>query len=171
MLPLLRSFPEQWMLLKDRATHLRLDVPLNVAEPVIDCVVQAEFVPHAFSDSVLATVVSEPFRLAVKPAAKVELAAKELVLLGNARTKLVGTVKRSAGFTEPVELVLQRLPAGYTAAPVTLPPDQEKFELVVTAPPTSSDIDLKNISLKITTSRGKPLQRDLPVVTKVRPGT
>jgi hypothetical protein len=149
---------------------LRVTVPLEVVEGQIDCVVRAEFVPHAYSDKVLATVYSTPFRLPVQNAVSVQLAANNLALTGNAQTKFTGTVKRTARFTGAVDVSLVNLPAGYTAPKVTVPADQEPFEIVVSAPAVTAAADLPNIQFRVTSPLGSLMQKDVAVPTKVMPG-
>jgi hypothetical protein len=145
-------------------------VPLEVVEGQIDCVVRAEFVPHAFSDKVLASVYSPPFRLPVQNAVSVQLAANNLSLTGNAQTKFTGTVKRTARFTGAVGVSLINLPGDYPAPQVMVAPDQEQFEIVVSAPAVTAAADLPNIQLRVATPTGSLLQKDMPVATKVAPG-
>ncbi|HEY2253893.1 MAG TPA: hypothetical protein VGH74_22615 [Planctomycetaceae bacterium] len=107
--PLLHSLPGETLSAGETAGVLRVAVPLEVVEGQIDCVVRAEFVPHAYSDKVLATVYSTPFRLPVQNAVSVQLAANNLALTGNAQTKFTGTVKRTARFTGAVDVSLVNL--------------------------------------------------------------
>jgi len=168
-LPLLRSLPEQIWSPGETAGTLRVAVPMEIAEAQIDCVVRADFVPHAFSDKVLASVTSTPFRVHAQNGASVELAAKSLILTGNAQTKFTGTVKRTSGFAQAVEVALVNLPAGYSAPKVTVPPEQEQFEIVVTAPAVTAAADLPNVQFRVTTPGGGPLQKDVGIATKVTP--
>ena len=168
-IPLLRSLPEQTLAPGETATRLHIAVPLEVVEGQMDAVVRADFLPHAFSDKPLATAYSQPFRRPVQNAVSVQLTAGNLALTGNAPTKFTGAVKRTARFAEPVEVSLINLPAGYTAPKATLAPDQEQFEIVVSAPVVTAAADLPNIQFRVTTSSGSLLQRDMPVPTKVAP--
>jgi len=142
--PLLRSLPEQILPPGETTGLLRVIVPLEVIEGHIDCVVRAEILPHAFSDKALASAYSRPFRLVVQNAVAVQLGANSLALTGNAQTKFSGVVKRTVGFTGAVDVSLLNLPAGYTAPKVTIAPDQENFEIVVSAP--SSLLDENSLS-------------------------
>lgn len=168
-LPLVRSLPEQSLSGGETAGSLRVAVPLDVAEANLDCVVRAEFVAHLYSEKVEAVAYTEPFRLKVEPALTVALASNSLSLKGKSETKLSGTLKRSPGFAEPVDVLLVNLPAGYAAPKVTLAPEQEQFELVVTAPYVAAAADIPNVQLRVTTAAGAPLQADVAVATKVAP--
>lgn len=169
-LPLVRSLPEQSLAAGEAAGNVRVAVPLDVAEPQVDCVVKAEFVPHPFSDKVLAVAYSTPFRLSVQPALAVQLASNTLSLTGNAQTKFTGTIKRTASFAEPVDVTLINLPQGYSAPKVSVPGNQETFEITVTSPAVTAAADLPNIAFRVTTAGGQPLAGNLPVATKVAPG-
>lgn len=168
-LPLVRSLPEQTLSAGETAGTLHVAVPLDVFESQIDCVVRADFVPHSFSDKVLASVYSPPFRLNVQNAVTVQLAASTLALTGNAQAKFAGTVKRTAGFTGPVDVAIVNLPAGYTAPKLTLAADQEQFEIAVGAPAVTAAADIPNVQFRITTPAGSPLERDRPLAVKVAP--
>ncbi len=167
--PQLHNLPEQSLSPGETAGRLRIAVPLEVAEGQIDCVVRADFVPHAFSEKVLSTTYSTPFRLPVHDAVAVQLASNSLALVGNSQTKFGGSVKRTGGFTGAVEVALVNLPAGYSAPKVTLPGNQEQFEIVVGTPAVAAAADLPNIQFRITTPQGKLLRPDLPVPTKAAP--
>lgn len=169
-LPLLRSLPEQIWSPGETTGTLRVAVPLEVVEGQIDCVVRADFVPHAFSEKVLASVTSLAFRLPVRNALAAEPNSKSLNLTGNGQSKFGGTVKRTVGFALPVEVALVNLPAGYSAPAVTVGPEQEQFEIVVTAPAVTAAADLPNVQFRVTAVGGGSLQKDIAIPTKVAPG-
>lgn len=169
-LALVRSLPEQTVPVGEPAAALRIAVPLDVAEPQLDCIIRADFIPHPFSDKVQATLYSAPIRLNVQNAATVQLAANALTVSSKAETRFAGTLKRAAGFTEPVEVSLVNLPAGYMAPKVTLPSDQEQFEIVVTAPEIAAAADIPNVQFRVTSTAGSLLLADMPVATKATPG-
>lgn len=168
--PLLRSLPEQTFSPGETAGTLKIAVPLEVVEGQIDGVIRADFVPSAFSDSVQATIYSPAFRLPVQNAVALQLAANNLMLTGNVQTKFTGAVKRTAHFTGAVDVALVNLPGGYSAPKVTVPGDQEQFEIVVTSPAVTAAVDLPNIQFRVTTPAGSLLQKDTAIATKVAPG-
>jgi hypothetical protein len=126
-------------------------------------------VPQSFSDQVLASAYSRPFRLAVQPAVALQPVSNSLMLTSKGETKLTGKLQRTAGFTQPVDLTLVNLPAGYSAPKIAIAADQDQFEIVVTAPEVAAAADLPNIALRVTAPNGKPLLGDLPIATKVTP--
>jgi hypothetical protein len=169
-IPLLRSLPEQTLLPGDTTGTMKIAVPFEAVEGDIDCVIRADFVPQPLSDNVQATIYSAPFRLPVQNALTLQLDSPILMLTGGAPTKLTGSVKRAGGFTTSVEVSVLNLPAGYTAPKVTVPGDQEKFEIVVTAPAATAAADLPNIQVHVSSLSGSLLQKDTPLATKVAPG-
>jgi hypothetical protein len=168
-LPLVRSLPEQSLPAGQTAGALRIAVPVAVAESQLDCVIRADFVPYPFSDKVLATVYSAPFRMNVRNAVSVSLAANALTLAGKAETRFTGTLKRTTGFADPVDVSLVNLPAGYVAQKTTVPADQEQFEIVVTAPEIATPADIPNVQFRVTSGGGSLLQADVPIATKAIP--
>jgi hypothetical protein len=167
--PQLRSLAEQSLAPGESAGRLPVAVPLEVVDAQIDCVVRADFLPHAFSDRIVAAAYSRPFRLPVHDAVTVQLTSNSLSLVGATQTKFPGAVKRTEGFTGAVEVALINLPAGYSAPQVTVPPDQEQFEIVVGTPAVAAAADLPNIQFRITTPQGHLLRPDAPVPTKAAP--
>jgi hypothetical protein len=168
--PMLRSVTEQTLTPGETGLRMRVVVPLEVVEGQIDGVVRADFLPHVFAVKALATAYSRPFRLPVQNAVAVQPGAGNLVLTGGAQTKFAGTVKRTARFTAPVDVALVNLPAGYAAPKVTLAPDQEQFEIVVSAPAVTAAADIPNVQYRVSTSSGSLLQRDTAMPTRVMPG-
>lgn len=149
---------------------LRITVPTDIAEPNIDFVIKAELVEHAFSQNAVATVYSAPFRLPVQSPVTVQLAANNLMVQGNVAAKFTGTIKRTPGFTGAVTVQILNLPAGSTVPPVTVPADQETFELTVTTPAVTAAMDIPNVVFQIVaTDTGKPLQANVPLATKISP--
>lgn len=167
-LPLVRSLPEQSVANGETTGLLRVAVPLNVAEPQINCVIKAEIVPHLFSNNVLATVYSRPFILPVQPAVAVQLPAPALMLKGGSTVKFAGTVKRAAGYTGPVSATILNLPAGYSAPAVEVPAGQENFEATITVPAVAAAADIPNVVLRISGAEGV-LQDDVALPTKAAP--
>jgi hypothetical protein len=164
--PLIRSLPYQSVAADAEAGSLTVAVPLDVAEPAIDFVVRGDLVPNAYSPQVLASVYSRPFRLPVNNAVEMKPGADEFTLTGEQQTKITGTLKRTAPFAGTVEIAVNGLPEGYTAAKIAVLADQEQFELLVTAPKIDKDTPLENITLTITTAAGAALLPNQPIKLK-----
>lgn len=168
--PLVRSLPEQSFPAGVTAGSIRIVLPLEVEEAAFDAMIRVEFVAQPFSDRVVAAIDSAPFRLNVQNAVTIQPAANALMLAGKAETKFTGTLKRTAGYAQPVEISLVNLPAGYVAPKAIVAANQEQFEIVVTAPEVAAAADLPNVALRVTTTVGGLLQNDLPIATKATPG-
>ncbi|MGE3315295.1 MAG: LamG-like jellyroll fold domain-containing protein [Planctomycetaceae bacterium] len=135
---------------KDQA--VRIDVPLDVAEPAIDVVVKAEVIPHAYAQNYLATLYSAPVRLQVQNAVTVNFDGATFQLAAGAEGKVKGKIVRTAPFAGPVDLALGGLPEGYKTAAVTIPADKDTFELSVTAPAEKEAKSLPNLPVAIATA-------------------
>ena len=69
-------------------------------------------------------------------------------LAGEGETGVLrGTVQRAEGFAHPVTLKLEGLPDGYTSPTVSLPADQDKFELPVRFAADAATGELQNVQL------------------------
>ncbi|MBS0206790.1 MAG: hypothetical protein JSS49_28280 [Planctomycetes bacterium] len=147
---------------------IKLTVPLEVAEPVIDFVVKAEATPHAYSDRVLATAYSQPFRAEVKNAVAPKAEDPTLTVVAESDHKVTGVLQRTAGFTGPVEATLVGLPAEYTVQTANVAGDQDKFEIIVKAPKVAAETPVANVKLRVT-SAGSLLVAEIPVTLKVIP--
>ena len=164
--PLVAAAPQMIMPDQPEQATVKIVVPLESAEPVIDFVVKAEATPHAYSDRVLASAFSQPFRAEIKHAVAPKVDDATLAIVGEADHKITGLLQRTPGFTGPVEVTLTGLPAGYTVQPATVVGDQDKFEFLVKAPKVEADTPVANIKLRVTSS-GSLLTAELPVSMKV----
>jgi hypothetical protein len=135
-LPLIRSETGQVSRGDGTAGPLRILVPLDVAAKEVDAVVKAEIVRHAYSNAVLATAYSTPFRLPVSPAVQVTVDAATLKFTDGAPNEIRGEVKRTAGFDAELTIRADGLPRGFTTNVVTLPPGESTFVLTATPPAT-----------------------------------
>lgn len=145
-----------------------MTIPLEVTEPTINFVIKAEATPHAYSDRILATAYSQPFRADIKNAVAPKVDDATLAVVGETDHKVTGVLQRTSGFTGPVEVTLTGLPAGYTVQPANVAPDQDKFELVVRAPKVTAETAVPNVKLRVT-SAGSLLVVEMPVNLKVVP--
>jgi hypothetical protein len=129
---LVRAFPGQAIAAKSAAGALLMAVPLDVVEPEIEFVVRADLVPHPYSARVIATAFSQPFRLAVKPAATLTVDPKSQRLTGGVPGTVRGTIHRTPGFAGAVTIRLAGLPKSYQTKPVTIPAKKSDFAIPVT---------------------------------------
>ena len=147
---------------------VKLIVPVEVAEPVIDLVLKAEATLHAYSDRVLGTAYSQPFHVEIKNGITPKFDDASLALMGDVDHKVTGLLQRTAGFTAPVEVTVVGLPAGYTVQPATVAADQDKFELIIRAPKVTAETPIPNLKYRFTTT-GNLLVPEGPVNLKVVP--
>ena len=147
---------------------VKLIVPVEVAEPVIDLVLKAEATLHAYSDRVLGTAYSQPFHVEIKNGITPKFDDASLALMGDVDHKVTGLLQRTAGFTAPVEVTVVGLPAGYTVQPATGAADQDKFELIIRAPKVTAETPIPNLKYRFTTT-GNLLVPEGPVNLKVVP--
>ena len=166
--PLVAAAPQMIMPDQPEQATVKIVVPLESAEPVIDFVVKAEATPHAYSDRVLASAFSQPFRAEIKNAVAPKVDDATLAIVGEADHKITGLLQRTPGFTGPVEVTLTGFPAGYTVQPAAVAGDQDKFEFIVKAPKVEADMPVANIKLRVTSS-GSLLIAEMPVNVKVVP--
>ena len=143
-------------------TTLKLAVPLDVVESTINFVIRAEATPHSFSDRVLAKAYSQPFHAEVKSGVTPKLDDATLSFPGDVDHQVTGMLQRTPGFTEPVEVTLGGLPAGYTVQPNNVTGEQDKFVLVVRGPKVAAANAIPNVKLRVT-SAGNLLVPESPV--------
>jgi hypothetical protein len=149
-------------------TEVRLDVPFDIAEPAIEFVLVAEAVPHAYSERVVATAYSQPFRMTVQAAATPQVDGATLAVAAEAPHVIVGKLQRTAGFVAPVQVTLLGLPAGYQVTTAEVAGDQDEFRITVTAPAVAAETAVPNVKLRVTTA-GSPIAADQDVAVKVVP--
>jgi hypothetical protein len=158
--PKVRSLPDQIVPAGTVAGLLNVAVPADVSEPSIEFVIRADVLPHAYSQRVLATAFSDPFRLPIQNAVTATIDPKTLNLFGETANKVTGTIKRVAAFKSPVVVSLSGLQKGFSAAKVTISAGQTKFEIVVTAPKENEKRPLPRVTFNVTDVAGRAL---LPV--------
>ncbi len=149
-------------------SSVKLSVPLEVAEPAINFVLKVESIPHPYSDRVLSSAFSQPFRAEIKNAVTPKIDDGSLAFAGEVDHKLKGILQRTAGFTGPVEVTLVGLPAGYSVQPGVVAADQDAFELVVRGPKVAAETPVANVKLRVT-SAASLLVPEIPVNLKSVP--
>ena len=165
--PSIRAVPNQFISAGETSIGLKIDVPLDQVEPVIDCVVVGELVDNPFSPVEHARVFSAPIRLHVQHAITVK-ATNNLTAKVGSSPQMRGTMMRSYGFDEPVIVSLTGLPNGFKANPVTVPVDEVAFAIPITMPPGTKPTDIK-AQLVIQSRTGATIRSSLPVALKITP--
>ncbi len=167
-LPLIAVAPGQMTEADVAEPTVSLQVPLDVAEKTVQMALVAESVAHAYSERVTARAVSQPFRVDVQIALAPTLDAPTLAAKSAVEHTVVGKLNRTVGFTQPVTVSLDGLPAGYTVKPVEVPGEQDEFKLVVMTPKVEAETAVPNVKLRVT-SNGSSLIGDSPVALKAVP--
>ncbi|MBI1347707.1 hypothetical protein GC163_15640 [bacterium] len=147
---------------------VQLQVPLDVAEATVELAIVAEAVPHLYSDRVIGTAYSRPFRVQVQTAVAPMLEAATLTAKSETSHEVTGKLQRTAGFTGPVSVTLIGLPKGYAVQAAEVAGDQNDFKLIVTAPAVTAETAVANVKLHVTTS-GSAIAADQDVALKVVP--
>ena len=165
---MVHALPNQVVETNANYAQLKFVVPLDVAAQQIDFVVRADIIPHPYSNQVLDSVYSEPFRLPVRTAVTtVVLDPKTLNLIPGQSNQIRGTLKRTAGFQGSVDVVLAGLPEGFSLPKVSVPSDQNQFELTVTLPEGTKPEAFQLISLAVSSTGGGTILPNQPVALKV----
>ncbi len=147
---------------------IKLETPLDIADPTMEFVLVAETVPHAYSERVIGTAYSPPFRVTVHPAVAPKVEPATLAVPAEAPHMITGQLQRTSGFTAPVTVTLIGLPAGYAVIPAEVAGDQNEFKLTITAPAVTAETAVPNVKLRVTTS-GSQIAADQDVAVKVVP--
>ncbi len=164
--PLVRVVPNQFLTAGQSTSDLRMTVPLDQIDRVIDFVVVGELVENPFSPVARATIYSAPIRMSVQTAVRIAPAATSLSLKIGTKPVVSGRVIRRFGFAEPIRLTLAGLPKGYAAAPVVVPANGSSFAIPVTLPKDAKPMDIK-AQLVIQTASGATIANNQSIALKV----
>ncbi len=145
-----------------------IQVPLDVAEKNVRLALQAEAVAHAYSERVIARAVSQPFSVDIQAAVAPVFDAPTLAAKSEVEHVITGKLNRTAGFTQPVTVTLDGLPAGYTVTPVEMAGDQNDIRLTIKTPKVDAETAVPNVKLRATAG-GSMLIGDTPVALKAVP--
>ncbi len=152
---LIVALPDQALSTVTGKGSLKVSVPLEVADPAIDFVVKADVVSNPYSNRVLATSYSKPFRMLVQDPVGLRMDAASLSLVAGTSGKLHGKLIRHPAFKQNVNVAVSGLPAGYAAQPVTVPGNKTDFEIPITVPKESAPRTLPNVSIAVSLADGK----------------
>jgi hypothetical protein len=142
---------------------LSMRVPLDTPSSSIDAVVSAEFVSQPLAPSIGSKSWTAPVTLFVDDAVTLTASAEPIKAAKLATVAVNGTLQRHPLFTEPVTLTMDGLPAGITAAPVVLAPDQSDFSFTVMTAEAAVAGEVPNLSIKAQQSSGNVISKSVPV--------
>jgi len=166
--PPLVAAPDQAISTSARKGSVKISVPVDMAEPMIDVAIKADVVPHPYSNRVIATTYSAPFRLLVQDPVGLNIDAASLNLVSATSGKIRGKLKRHPAYKQPVILAIAGLPAGYAASPATIAADKTDFEIPVTVPTEPAARAVPNVAISVTLPDGKVSLRQ-PLDLRVAP--
>lgn len=147
---------------------VKILVPLESVEPAIDVILRAEAINHSYSERVLGTEYSVPFRVQVQNAVAPKADDPTLSIVTEGEHRLTGQLQRTAGFTGPVEVTVVGLPGDYQITGATVPGDQGAFAIVIKAPKVTQETALANVRLRVT-SQGSLLLPEQAIAVKAVP--
>jgi hypothetical protein len=166
--PTVAALPNQAVACASGSGSLKVAIPLDVAEPAIDFVVKADVVSNPYSNRVLSTSYSKPFRMLVQDPLGLQMDAASLRLASGAPGKIHGKLIRHPGFKQTVNVALAGLPAGYSAAAIAVPGDKTDFEMPITLAKEATARTIPNVSINVSLADGKvPVTQ--PIELKVVP--
>jgi hypothetical protein len=145
-----------------------LQTPLEANEKSLQLILTAEAVAHAYSDRVVATAHAVPFRASVENAVTPKLDDATLKAVGEKDHGVTGVLRRTDGFTGPVEVTLTGLPDGYQVTPAVVAGDQDAFCIIVKSPKVEAEQAPPNVKLRVT-SQGSLLLTEPAVALRVAP--
>ena len=164
--PMVRLVPNQFLTGGETKINLRIIVPLDQVDPIIDAVIVGELVSNPFAPSARASVYSKPIRFRAETAVAVAPAAESLSLKIGEEAMVTGKLTRRAGFAQPVRVTLTGLPKGYAGAPIVVPADQDTFSIAVSMPKDAKPTEIK-AQLMVQTESGAVLMPNKAVTLKV----
>ena len=146
---------------------LHVKVPNEGPDNEMDCAIRADLLQNSMSVQPLATTYSKTFRRKIPSAATIKYDSNAVVLASGAPAKFTGKVIRHRDYHETVEVSLKGLPKEYLAPKVTVPPDQENFELIITSPRVTAGGEILNINFVVKDLKGNILQPELLLPARV----
>jgi hypothetical protein len=142
---------------------LTLRVPVDVPSPIIDAVISAEFVPQPLAPASGSRSWTAPISLYVDDATTLTASAEPTKGAKNSSVNVTGTLNRHPSFSEPVSVVLDGLPQGFAAAPVSVAADQTTFSLAVMIPEAAVAGEVSNLTVRVQHPSGSTISQAVPV--------
>jgi len=154
--PLVQLVPNQFLTDGQTKMDLRIVVPLDQVDPIIDGIIVGELVSNPFAASARASVYSAPIRFRAETAVAVAPEPASLSLKIGGEPSVTGKLTRRPGFAAPVRVSMAGLPKGYAATPVIVPADQDAFSISITLPKDAKPMAI-NAQLVVQTESGEAL--------------
>ncbi len=147
---------------------VKLLVPVESVEPALEMILRGEAINHAYSERVLGSAYSAPFRVQVQNAVAPKADDPTLTIVTEADHRLTGQLQRTAGFAGPVEVAVVGLPSDYQVTPATVAGDQGAFSVIIKGPKVTQETPLANVRLRVT-SQGSLLLPEQAITVKAVP--
>lgn len=142
---------------------LKVRVPLDTPSATIDAVISADYVAQPLAAVSGSKSWTAPILLFVDDAVMLMAPADPVKGVKTATVSINGTIHRHPLFTETVTIVLDGLPAGFTATPVALPADQTAFTVAVTIPEAAVAGEVPNLALRVQHANGNTISKPVSV--------
>jgi len=161
--PIVRLNDFQFGTVSQGVIPLKLTVPLDTPSSVIESVVSGELVAQPLAVSSSPEIFSAPLRFAIENATTTTGPAEPVKGKKAAAVALPVTVKRHPLYTEAVSVVIDGLPAGFSATPAAIAADQNTSTLSITIPEAAGAGEVPNLTLRVLSAGGEPIQAAIPV--------
>lgn len=142
---------------------LTLRVPVDTPSSTIDTVIAADFVSQPLAPASGSRAFTAPLVLFVDDALTISVPAEPVKGTKTAIVNFSGTIRRHPLFLEPVTIMLDGLPQGYTAMPATVAADQSAFSVAVTIPEAAVASEIPNLTLRAQHANGATISKPVPV--------
>lgn len=161
--PIVRLNDFQFGTVSQGVIPLKLIVPLDTPSSVIEGVLVGELVAQPLAVAAGPGIFSAPLRLAIENAAAITAPAEPVKGKKATAVPIPVTVKRHPLYLEAVSILIDGLPAGFTAVPVSIPADQTKAALSIAIPEAAGAGEVPNLTLRVLSASGEPIQTGIPV--------
>ncbi len=162
-LPMVSAPEFQFGSVSSPSIPLNIDVPADVVQSSIDAIIGAEFVSHPLSGSTGSKAWTAPIRFTVESAVILSGLAEPTKAKKATTASVAGLLRRHPQFSEPVNVVVEGLPAGYSATPVAVASDQTAFTVSIVIPEAASAGEVPNVSVRAQRSNGTSISPPVPL--------
>lgn len=142
---------------------LQVVVPSDVMEPVVHAVIGVSFVPQPLAGATDSRAWTAPIRLIVDNAVTITPPGEPLKATRAATATVSGTLRRHAQFSDPVSVVLEGLPQGYSAMPCHVTSDQSAFSVTVSIPEQAASGAVPGLALRCQHASGNAISPPAPL--------
>lgn len=142
---------------------LTMRVPVDTPSSTIDTVIAADFVSQPLAPASGSKAFTAPLVLFVDDALTIAAPTEAVKGMKSTTVNFAGTIRRHPLFLEPVIIVLDGLPQGYTAMPAAVAADQSAFTVAVTIPEAAVASEIPNLTVRAQHANGATISKPAPV--------